>query len=845
MRRVRKIGSIRRSPLRIPKTHIAASLLLSAVLWGCNTTKYVPENEHLLRRSSVKVEGREPDPSELAAIVKQKPNKRILGLPIYLHLYNLRDPERVAIKRQQADSLCMARNQDREVRGKSTRPCNHAIRGRNGEAPVTLDPFQTDRSTQQMAMYLHKEGYFQAQVSDSTHYRRKDLWGSGRSKPFRKPKAEVVYTVVPGPTYRFRNIRYVVDDPAMQRYMQQSWEKSLVRTGDRFDADVLDLERGRIADLMKDLGYLFFNRELVQYDADTTVGGHQVDIVLRLERAYAKRDRGLKGTPEGTLYTIQDVTVATLRNQRNAPLPEDTLHYDGFRLLATGELPYKPNALTGGIFLRPNMRFRQSDADLTYRRLTGLRVFDRVDITYDTTNTGRPGIANARIDLLPGKEQSLSLEGFGTNRGGFLGTSVSAGYRHRNLFRGMGSVQMQLILGLEAQQSITGSGAATEEATTGNVTTGGLFNTVEIGPEITFRFPNFLLPVRRDRFARSSSPRTIVGILYNYQQRPDFVRTLAKTSFGYEWNESRTKTWGFYPIEVNVIRIPSKSADFENYLTTANDPVLTDSYTDHLIAGMRGQFTLNTQVRSTDRNVFFARITPEWAGNPLFVPLRALGAEAQDTSGNAFYTVGGIRYAQFVKVDTDLRWRRRVDDKSSVAFRVAAGAGVPFGNLGVLPFETSFFVGGANGLRAWRARSIGPGAYSAPLLAFDRIGEIRLEGNAEYRFKLIGFLEGAFFADVGNIWNWEEDPRKPGAAFSSDFLGELAVGTGVGARLNFDFFIVRFDLGMQTKDPSLPKGERWLFQPKDRYESAMEATVGAPVNYQAQFNFNLGIGYPF
>jgi outer membrane protein assembly factor BamA len=260
---------------------------------------------------------------------------------------------------------------------------------------------------------------------------------------------------------------------------------------------------------------------------------------------------------------------------------------------------------------------------------------------------------------------------------------------------------------------------------------------------------------------------------------------------------------------------------------------------------MRGLFTLNTQERPRDRNVFFARIIPEWAGHPMFVPLRALGKESQDTTGAEFYTVGGIRYAEFVKLDTDLRWRRIIHEKSSMAFRVAAGAGLPYGNLPVLPFESSFFVGGANGLRAWRARSLGPGSYNAPLVAFDRIGEIRLEGNAEYRFKLVGFLEGAFFADIGNIWNWEEDERKPGSGFSSAFLSELAVGTGVGARLNFDFFIVRFDLGMQTKDPSLPPGERWLFQPKDEYEAFMLSTLGSPVPYRTQFNFNIGIGYPF
>ena len=609
---------------------------------------------------------------------------------------------------------------------------------------------------------------------------------------------------------------------------------------------MLDAERARINERLREIGYLYFNRALIQYDADTAVGGHQVDITMRMERPHGKRERGLRGTPEGTVYQLDRVTISTLPTlRRTEGPPPDTLVVDGYQLLYRGRPPYKPQALLQAVFFRPGERFRQSHADRTYRRLTALRVFDRVEIAYDTSGTTAPGTANVRVDLLPGRLQDMSLEGFGTNRGGFLGTSVSLGYRHRNLFRSMGSLHAQLVLGLEAQQSITGQGAATAEQTTGNVAGDGLFNTVDIAPEITLRFPHFLLPVRRDRFSRSASPRTAFNVLYNYQRRPDFSRTLAKTSMGYEWQDGRTKTWGIYPLEVNVIRIPLLSTDFRNYLVQANDPVLTDSYTDHLIVGMRGAFTFNSQERPRDRNVFFARIIPEWAGHPLFVPLRMLGSESMDTAGNRFNTVAGIRYAEFLKVDTDLRWRRIIHEGSSMAFRVAAGAGLPYGNLGVLPFESSFFVGGANGLRAWRARSIGPGSFNAPLLAFDRIGEIRLEGNAEYRFKLVGFLEGALFADVGNIWNWEEDPRRPGAAISSDLLSELAVGTGVGARLNFDFFIVRFDLGMQTKDPSLPRGERWLFQPKDRYEASMAELLGTPTPYRTQFNFNIGIGYPF
>lgn len=815
------------------------------LLTGCDPTKRVPKGERLLKKNIVVVPEKSIDPAELEAIVKQKPNKRILGMLFHLGMYNLPDPERMERKKARKDQKIDEINEERAALGKEPKPYKRTmgewLRNTVGEAPVILDSAQTRRSTEQIRLYMSKEGWFDARVRDTViHAHRKWLSGK-RGKPYSQPKAEVEYHVDPDTAYRYRNISYQVEDDLLRYHVTNSWPKTLLRSGDRFDADVLDQERTRIADHMRAAGYLFFTRDLVQFDANTRVGGHQVDIVMKLERPLSGDQRKLTGTMEGTIYTIKDIDIAAYRRSRNE-FRIDTLNYDGYRFLYREELGYKPKPLLHAVFLSPNTRFRQSDADRTYRRLTGLRVFDRVDITYDTSGTGAPGLANARISLIPGKAKSLSTEGFMTNRGGALGTSVSLTYGNRNLIRRMGSLQVQFVLGLEAQQRITGANTtSSEEETTGRIGSGdGIFNTVDIGPEVTLGFP---LPFRKI-FTKSSDARLLLTGLYNYQRRPDYTRTLAKISLGGQWNESDQRTIGVYPIEINVIKIPFKSEDFEDYLLEANDPVLTDSYTDHLIVGLRSTYTLFPR-DAMRRDKFYLRASGEWAGHPFLLPLQWVADETRDTSGNRYYTIDGVRYAEFVKLDAEGRWNRTLNDKSSVAFRTAGGIGVPYGNLGVLPFESAFFVGGANGLRAWRARSIGPGSFSAPLFAYDRTGEVKIEGNVEYRFKLIGFLEGAFFADAGNIWFIDEDPNKPGSGFNRRFLSELAIGTGVGARFNFDFFIVRFDLGMQTKDPSLPRGERWLFQPKDEYIATTSELVGAPVTYKTQFNFNIGIGYPF
>lgn len=835
----RKLGSL---PVRLRNNtlHILVFLALGLVLVGCDPTKRVPQGDYLLKHNRVFSSTRTVPEEELLAIVKQKPNKRVLGLPFYLWLYNLSDPQAAQQRKLAKDSLCAERNIERAARGKRLRRCDKATRERNSEPPVLVDSNLTARSREQIRLYMHKEGWFRATVRDTTHHHRRTVlnrlspsFDRRRGKPYRQAKVEVAYLVDPGPAYTLRNIRYELDDPLIAQYVEQAWGASLLKTGARYDADVLDAERSRITADLNELGYLFFHKDLIVLLADTSAGEHQVDLRLKMERPYAPADRKLSGTPEGTVYTIRDVTVIT---DRARALPWDTTLYQDHRILHHGKLMYRPKALLGAMFLTPNNRFRQSDANNTYSRLTGLRTFDRVEIVYDTAGTGRPGVADVRIGVLPGKSQSMTTEVYGTNRGGFLGTTFSLGYRHRNLMRTLGFIQGQINFAVETQQAFSRGDASA--ANTG-IGTKDLFNTISIGPEVTVGLPR---PFRW--FSKSSGSRMTVNLLYNFQRRPDFTRTLARGSFGFEWNSTPTQHVDIRIPELSVIRIPSKSDEFRTFLQQTNDPVFVNSYTDHLILSVpKITYTWNTQSLKNQRSVKFLRSTFESAGSLL--EIMNLHEERDTITGRPYGTLFGVRYAEFVKLDNDFRINRMLHDRSSIAFRVAAGIGIPFSNLEVLPFESAFFGGGANGLRAWQARTLGPGSYSAPLFAYDRVGEIRLEANFEYRFKLIGYLEGALFTDVGNIWNRRKDPLRPGVEFEfDDFLSELAIGAGAGARLNFDFFIIRFDLGMQTKDPALPEGERWLFQPKDRYISE-QAALGNDVTYRTRFNFNLGIGYPF
>ena len=801
----------------------ALSLLAFAgtvILASCDPTKRVPEGRYLLQRNELEIDGPGVSKDVLEPIIKQKRNKRILFFRFYLQAYNLPNPEKLDARQARKNEHRDRKNERRVARGKKPKPYKgNWWRDVVGEAPVILDSTLTHRSSDQLRLYLRKEGWFNAEVTDTTRYR-------GR-------KAIVTYRIQPGLPYHLRSITDSIDNGTIQYYLREDSANTLLHAGDRFSGETLDRERTRVAEHLKELGYLFYPRDRLWFDADTSAGQRQVDLTERMSVPGADTV-GISGTPQGRIWYLDSITVNMARRGPGFDqLPIDTTRFAGYRFLFNGPRPeFKPKALSRALVLPPGERFQQSKADRTYRRLSNLGVFDRVDITYDTTHTSGYDRVNCSVDLVPSKRQGLSTEGFLTNRGGLLGTSVGFGYKHRNLFRSMATLSATLNFGFEAQRNIVGESDAGT-----SVGEDVLFNTVEVAPEVSLRFPKALFI--DSWFKGSNDARTTLSTLFSYQRQPDYVRTLAKGSFGWSWNETREKTWGITPIEVNVVRIPEISDAFREYLVESNDPVLIDSYTDHVILNIpKVSYTLNTQgEKKKQRDVFLFRSVAELAGTVLHgINELANAPLTTDTAGNSFYTLIGVRYAEYLKWDNDLRYYRTIHDKSSFAFRVAVGAAKPYGNLEVMPFETSFFVGGANGLRAWRARSVGPGSYSAPLQAYDRTGEIRIEGNAEYRFKLIGYLEGALFTDIGNIWNWEEDPARPGSGIQSDFLSELAVGSGIGARLNFDFFIIRFDLGVQMKDPGQVPGQRWIFEPKD---------PGYDTRFGQKLNLNLGIGYPF
>ncbi len=823
---------------------IACSLLLG--LLGCNPTKRLADGEYLLRRNKIELDGsNNVDREGLQSTIRPNPNRRILGIiPFYLWAYNVPNPDHFESRDKKRLAKLEDKNEKRERKGKppkALKPSGSWWTETVGEPPVLTDTSLVRRSKEQMRTYMVKQGWFNATVDTEV----KNLT--------REKQQEVVYTVHTGKPYVIDSVFFEVYDPGIMRRIDRVIQSSnRLRSGRRFNIDELDAERTAITRLLRNEGYYDFNKDLLYFDVDTALGRHAVHLTLGLHARtlpYANNPDSLLKVPYKQ-YTIGSVTIIDRPNLRDVAVDQaDTLRVDGYLVIDQNQVQVRPRVITSNILFSQGDFYRADRVTTTYRRLSSLQPVRSSNIRFTPAEEGEENtLLNCMIAITPAPKQSVSVEGRGTNRGGFLGIQGGLSYKNRNIFGGAEALEINLRGGLEAQQLLTGSATRVDDAAA-QASRNVRFNTVEFGPEVALTFPKFLIPVHAENFAKSADPRTTFRANLNYQLRPDYERARSFASLTYRWSDTDEKQWAVSPAEISLISI-NKSDLFREQLEEINNIFLTNSFNDHFIAAGRVVYTeTNQRPGVTGKNSFYFRSELESAGS-LLRAISQVTNRPVDSLGS--YQVFGINFAQYVKTLQDLRYFRHHNDKMSTAYRFAGGVGVPFRNLNVLPFEKSFFGGGANDIRAWEARTLGPGSFRDPERNFDKIGDILLEANVEYRFALIGVLEGALFVDAGNIWNIREDPQRPGANFELNrFWREIAVGTGVGVRFNFDFFIIRVDAGLQTRDPSLDPGERWLFQPKDQYNAFIdEINASRPENrqlapYVPRWNLNLGIGYPF
>jgi outer membrane protein assembly factor BamA len=748
-------------------------------LGGCSSTKFVPEDAYLLANVRIKNKGAAVSRDQMKPYVRQQENSRLLGFwKFYLGLYNL-----------------SGRDEEKGI--------NKWFR-RIGEDPVMLDPFLVSQSSQQMALFLKNQGYFQPSVSDTIIYPGKQ-------------KAKVVYTIDPGPRYHVNRLDYRIEDDSIRNEIFADSLNTRLREGRPFTVEVHERERERISNNLKSKGFYKFSEEYIYFVSDSTIGNHQVNDSLIVMKPV-----DIKGMGYHQRYRVRDVLFHVgigaeelLAGESGQSSSEfDTLKHEGVYIIYDDALSFKPQLLTGSNYIKPGTLYDSRLVDRTQQLMSDLRLFRYINIRFRETGeynqSGEP-MLDCIIRLSPGKPQSFSVDVEGTNSSGNMGAAGNFTYQHKNLLKGGEFFTFNTRLARQ-NQFIRSSNED--------------FNTFELGAETSIVVPRFWLPLRIEQFRQRYNPKTNISFAYNYQRRPDYTRTIANVRLGYNWRSSRYVTHSFYPLEFNFVNIPQVNDDFWERIEST---FLRYTYEDHLIADMSYSYLLNRQQLGSKSDFWYLRFNVESAGN-----LLSLVSPVWDNDdSNNFDELLGIRYAQYVKSDVDLRYHNRIDRYSSLVWRFFGGVGVPYGNFKVLPFEKRYFSGGANSIRAWPVRGLGPGTYSEKGSRFyNQTADIKLEFNLEYRFQLFWILEGALFVDAGNIWSIREGAGSEGGLFKPDsFVKQMAVGTGFGARFDFNFFIFRFDMGLKTHDPSLAEGDRWI-----------------PLSRPWQWNdvgFNFAIGYPF
>lgn len=774
------------------KFFLASGMTAAAV--SCSNTKFLKDGQMLYTGAEVKIENDtlpKKKKNELKAALEEnltpKPNSSFLGLRPKLYAYNVtKEP-------------------------KKEKGLRYWLKYKFGEEPVLLGDFDREFNKDIIINYSENKGYFNAKAKYDTVSKNK--------------KARVIYTLNPGPQYLISNVNFVQDSSLINQEIQNLKEKTLLKAGNPFDLDVIKSERQRIDDGLKDKGFYYFNPDNIIVQADSTVSkDHKVEMIVKL------KDNTPKLAKEQ--FTIDKVVVFPNYNLLDAkqglykiPMNSDSL--EGYEYndiyVVDPKMKFKPRVFDRALYFDKGDIYNRKDHNLSLNRLISLGVFKFVKNEFVVSDS-----LNHKFDayyiLTPRELQSLRLEALGrTNSANYAGSELNLNWTQRNFLHGAEQFKASVYGAFDVQIG----GPADAE------------NIFRAGANAQLSIPRIVAPFN---FNSSSAfvPRTNIQIGYEFQNRTTlYTLNTFNASFGYQWKENVRKEHELKLIDVSFIDPANVTPKY--IAKYGQNPYLERVVTPQLIFGPTYSYTYSTTMLPR-RNTFYYKGMLDLAGN-----ITGLVTGANKKEGNE-KTIFGVPFSQYAKIENDVRFYHKFTEKTSFASRFIAGVAIPYGNSEYIPFSRQFFVGGSNSIRAFRARTLGPGSYDPRPqqqnggFVFDQAGDIKLELNAEYRANLYKFLNVAAFVDAGNIWLINEELNKdgqitrPGGKFSKEFLSEVAVGAGVGLRLDFSILILRLDLAMPFRVPYYEKSDRWVFDRINFGDSSWR---------KDNLILNIAIGYPF
>lgn len=767
-------------------------LLLLLVTAGCSSSRYVGKGSYLLDSVSISINDSTKtfDDQEMTTYLRQLPNHKMLwSTKFRLGVYNMSGSD-------------------------TTKWWNRWIR-KLGEPPVIFDSTLTLLGKDQLLKAMENKGFLESQVNIDI------------KKDEKNRKLKLNYSLLPGKPHIINSINYVVTDSTLSEIVLKDSNKFVVKEGDFLDRTLLEKQRELITQSLRNKGYYEFVKENITFNADTTSGSYLVDLTMTLNPSRKSLKREGRDNHVvfriAKIYVVTDFDPAKDENLRKISA-KDTIDYRGLTIYFGENRYLRPSVVYDNCFLRSGNIYRQSDVEKTYQAFSRLNILKFTNIRFiDAGNLLGEKLLDAYILLTPGKSQSISMEIEGTNSEGDLGIAASATYTHRNIGKG--------------SETLTTKIRGAYESLSGNLE--GLLNDryMEYSVDMALNFPKFKAPFLSENFKKRTNATTELNMAITYQERPEYTRVISNIGWSYKWTHTRSHNrYIFTPIDINYVYLPQSTYNFIDEIAPDN-PLLRYSYEDHFIMRAGLSFYRSNKKESqwstgiyTQRDIYTIRANLETAGNLLYIISNMFDHHRREN--NQPYRIFGIHYSQYIKFNSDFSYIHSIDARNSMAFHMGLGIAYPYGNSTILPFEKRFYGGGANGVRGWDVRTLGPGRYPGTNSVSDFInqcGDIRLDMSAEYRAKLIWVLELGVFIDAGNIWTVHNYSNQPGGLFRfKTFYKELAAAYGIGLRMDFNYFLLRFDLGMKAHNPAMGQIAWPLIHPKWGRDRSFHFSIGYP-----------------
>uniref|UniRef100_UPI0037DD9E28 translocation and assembly module lipoprotein TamL n=1 Tax=Zhouia sp. PK063 TaxID=3373602 RepID=UPI0037DD9E28 len=852
--------------MRVSSAKIAVFFLILSIC-SCSSVKRLHDGELLLTKNTVKIDGDVNNTDEINGLLAQQPNTTLLGIPIRLHIYNL--------ARENADSIFDHKLKshldsmtafDKFISKKQLAKVadykisfNHWLK-KTGEAPVVYDEKKAKKSAAKLSLFYESKGYFNNEVHFATD-----------TANVEHKKVEVNYNVTKNKPYYLDSITSNIASKEVDSIYNLHKNETLLHEGDQFNFYSFEAERDRLSSLFLNNGIYKFQPSSIFFDVKIdTIPAHndtRVPVAIRVDNYGVRTTDSIKETPY-RVHTVKDVNIYSDYNTTYTNDSLKQVHYKGYTIYYHDKLRFKPKALTDAVAIAPNEVYSDQNRSLTYKQISNLQTFKYPGIEYNYADSTKAKLSS-NIYLSPRPKFSLGFNTDVTHSNiQDFGISFSTSVISRNIFRGAETLELAL-------RGSVGSSKDTR------IPNNNFFNLSEFGGDIRLNFPRIWFPINTDKYIpKSMTPQTRLSLGTTFQKNIGLDKQSLSTILRYSWNPNNKVKNSFDLMNVQFVRNTNIDRFFSVYQNTysqLNDisdaykgntnyydengnltiPQGTTAYIADALAGninglspgtndynvvrrieerrkrltannliFASSFThtINTRQGFDDHSFYQFRAKLELAGNTLSAFSKVIDFNKSDDGKNQVF---GVPYSQYVKTELDYIKYFEIFGGDVLAFRSFFGFAIPYGNSDNIPFIRSYFAGGSNDNRAWQAYALGPGRTNN-VNDFNE-ANLKIALNLEYRFKIFGSLNGALFADAGNIWNALDNTDNKEAVFENlSSLQELALGTGVGLRYDFGFFVIRFDTGFKTYNPSREAGNRWF----------------TDYNFRSVV-YNIGINYPF